>query len=75
MFFSELHAIYIEASLEIMIASYFTIVVGETSPLGEGLSFILAAFSAFVYLILLPIQFFIVWIHAMGLIEISEGKL
>ena len=75
MFFSELHAIYIEASLEIMIASYFTIVVGETSPLGDTLSFVLAVFSAFVFLILLPIQFFIIWIHAMGLIEIGEEKL
>ena len=48
MYFRELHTIFTEAFVEILIATFFTLQQNTRSPFGESVSYILAVFSALV---------------------------
>ena len=63
MYFRELHTIFTEGFIEILIATFLTLRQNTISPLGETVSCTLAAFSALVISVQLSFSFFMIVCH------------
>ena len=72
MYFRELHTIFTEAFVEILIATFFTLQQNTRSPFGESVSYILAVFSALVICVQLPFSFFMITCHDKEILQEDE---
>ena len=64
MYFSELHALYIDGFMEIAYATLLTMQEGQKSPFGETISYIIAIFSIIVICIHFPYSYLLITTHS-----------
>lgn len=69
LFFKELHVIYTEGFVELLISTILTVNARQVHPLGETLSSLTAFFSLTVLCLQIPFSFFMILYHDKEILE------